>query len=411
MTADARRAAEAAARNSYGRLVALLASRSRDIAAAEDALADAFAAALQTWPEQGVPDNPEAWLMTAARRNLGKGARHAAVRERAAKFLFMTYEDAAARVTGGFPDDRLKLMFVCTHPAINPAMRTPLMLQTVLGIDAARIAAAYVVPPATMAQRLVRAKSKIRKAGIAFATPDPDALATRLADVLQAVYAAFTAGWGERDDTAIEEPASLAAEAIFLGELVEALVPQDPEAKGLLALMLYADARAKARRRTDGRFIPLSEQDTRLWDRNRILRAENLLTVAARMGRFGRFQCEAAIQSVHCQRAATGSTNWRALEVLYDRLIIVAPSLGAEVSRAAVLTELLRYDEALTALDRLPPDRVDTYQPYWVARAHVLKLADQKDAAEVALRRAIALTDDPAVRAHLERQRSEQGDD
>ena len=403
MQSDARRAAEAAARKSYGKLVALLASRSRDIAAAEDALSDAFASALRVWPEKGVPANPEAWLLTTARRVLGHGARHAKVRERAGDALIMAYEEAAARSLGAFPDERLKLLFVCNHPAIDPAMRTPLMLQTVLGLDAARIAAAYLVPAETMGQRLVRAKSKIRRAGIAFTLPDPEAIDSQLSDILQAIYTAFGTGWDERfegdGDTA--SPAGLAAEAIFLGELVVSLVPTDPEAKGLLALMLYADARCGARRSEDGRFVPLSEQDTRLWNRERILRAETLLTAAAREGRLGRYQCEAAIQSVHCQRAVTGTVNWPALARLYDRLIEVAPSLGAEVARVAVLVEMGQAEAALAALDKLPERRIENYQPYWVARARALALAGNDDAARAARERAIVLTEDPSIRAFL----------
>jgi len=265
---DARRAAELAARASYGRLVAYLAARARDVAAAEDALGDALAAALETWPRVGVPDNPDAWLLVAARRRLVDRARHGSVEASAAATLRLAAETAEVTASREsiFPDERLELLFVCVHPAIDEAARTPLMLQAVLGLDAARIASAFLVAPAAMSQRLVRVKAKIRDAGIGFEIPGPEALPERLHAVLEAIYAAYGTGW---EDVAGADPRrrGLAEEAIWLGRLVVALLPDEPEAGGLLALMLCCEARRSARRDASGAYVPLSGQDVARWSR------------------------------------------------------------------------------------------------------------------------------------------------
>ena len=396
------RAAEMAARTSYGRLVAILASRSRDLAAAEDALAEAFVAALRTWPHRGVPANPDAWLLTAARNSQRNSARHGGVRDRAVEEMTMRLEEEGERREDapGLPDERLGLLFVCAHPAIDPAVRTPLMLQTVLGLDAGRIAAAFLVPPATMAQRLVRAKARVRDAGLRFTLPGPETWPERLTEVLDAVYACYGAGWDDLGECGGAD--GLSAEAIFLGRLLVQLMPEEPEALGLLSLMLHCEARREARRDDQGRFVPLDQQDPRRWSRSLIVEAEGLLVAAARQGRFGRYQCEAAIQSVHAQRPATGRPNHAALLTLYELLARHAPSLGALIGRAAVLADAGSLVAALDALDALPPERVATYQPFWVTRARVLEALGQTTEAAVARRAAIGLTRDAAVRAHLE---------
>jgi RNA polymerase sigma-70 factor (ECF subfamily) len=399
----ARRVAETAARASYGRLVAILSARCHDIAAAEDALADAFAAALRVWPERGVPDAPEAWLLTAARRVLGHAARSRQVRHAGRAEVERLYDERASRPGDAFPDRQLELLFVCAHPAIDESVRTPLMLQTVLGLEASRIAAAFLVAPSAMAQRLVRAKAKIRDAGLGFTLPEPEVLTERVADVLHAIYAAFGTGWDAvGGDEAVR---GLTDEAIYLGRLIVQLLPDQPDAKGLLALMLYCDARRPARYDSDGTFVPLSRQDTRRWSRDRIIDAEGLLVAASRGQRFDRYQCEAAIQSVHCQRLLTGTTNYAALLMLYDVLAACAPSVGAAVGRAAVLLETGRVDAALEALDALPVDRVAGYQPYWVTRAFVLRERGDEPAAAAAFDRAVALTTDAAVQRFLTRER------
>jgi RNA polymerase sigma-70 factor (ECF subfamily) len=397
---DARRAAEDAARASYGRLVAILAARTRDVAAAEDALADAFAAALSAWPERGVPANPEAWLLTAARRGLSHGRRHAGVADAALPTMLQLAEEAEDREAHAIPDERLRLLFVCAHPAIDPAARAPLMLQTVLGLDAARIASAFLVAPATMGQRLVRAKARIRDAGIRFAVPEPAEMPERLESVLDAVYAAYGSGWDDVDG-ADPRRRGLADEALWLARLVAALLPDEPEPKGLLALILHCEARRPARRGPGGRFVPLAEQDPSLWSRTAAAEAEAALEAAARAGRLGRFQLEAAIQSAHAARARLGAVPWRSIALMYEALVRIAPTAGALVGRAAAVAEAAGAEAGLALLDDVPADLVAAYQPAWALRAHLLSRLGRPDEARAARVRAAGLSEDPAVRAFL----------
>lgn len=347
---EARMAADLAARASYGRLLSLLARDWRDLTGAEDALADAFRAALETWPQGGVPAKPEAWLLTTARRLLIDRRRAIAVRADAEPTLALLAQEHAMTETALFPDERLKLLFVCAHPAIDAAARAPLMLQTVLGLDAARIARAFLTSPAALGQRLVRAKAKIRDAGIAFVIPEQAELPERLDAVLQAIYAAFGSGW---EDVAGADPrrSGLTLEAIWLARLVVHLLPAEPEARGLLALMLHCQARRDARRDGAGAFVPLAEQDTTLWSPGLIREAESELSRASAAGRIGPFQLEAAIQSVHAARAVTGRTDAQALAQLYEGLARLAPTTGVLVSRAAAIAEA---SGAQTALRRWP---------------------------------------------------------
>lgn len=294
---EARRAAELAARNSYGRLVAYLAAQTRDVVAAEDALGDAFLSALQTWTESGVPKNPEAWLLVTARNRLIDAGRRSQVHEKVLNtFKYNELEFAAEPSSESvtFPDDRLKLLFICAHPAIDPTIHTPLMLQTVLGLNAAQIASAFLVAPATMGQRLVRAKTKIRDAGIAFELPEEKDLPSRLTAVLEAIYAAYTQAW-ETVDGGDPRHRGLAEEAIWLARLCVKLMPTEPEARGLLALMLYCESRRDARRTSNGSYVPLLQQDTSLWSQIAIAEAEKELALSATFKQLGRFQLEAAI--------------------------------------------------------------------------------------------------------------------
>jgi RNA polymerase sigma-70 factor (ECF subfamily) len=260
---DAVKAAEDAARRSYGKLVAFLAARSRDVAAAEDALSEAFAAALANWPRTGTPENPDAWLLTVARRKLLDAARRRRVGAAAEPELQLATDELreteAVNMPDGIPDRRLALMFACAHPAIDESIRAPLILQTVIGLPAATIASAFLASPAAMAKRLVRAKEKIRQAGIPFAIPDRADLPDRLGAVLDAIYAAFSESWSDPlgADTARRD---LAAEALFLGRLVAELLPDEPEALGLASLMLHAEARRAARRTADGEYIGMASQ-------------------------------------------------------------------------------------------------------------------------------------------------------
>jgi RNA polymerase sigma-70 factor (ECF subfamily) len=405
----ARAAAEAVARASYGKLVAFLAARTRDVAGAEDALSEAFAAALADWPSGGIPAIPEAWLMAVARRKMIDAARRRRTHEDAAGHLRLIQEEleAVAASEMQIPDDRLLLMFACAHPAIDPGIRAPMILQTVLGFDAATIASAFLVSPATMGQRLVRAKRKIAQAGIPFRLPERADLRERLAAVLAAIYAAFSEGWSDPAGTEIRRR-NLAEEAIWLGRLVASLLPEEPEAHGLLALMLHAEARRGARRNGRGEYVPLAEQDAQLWNATMIEEAEALLLRASRMGAVGRYQLEAAVQSAHVVRRLTGKSDWAAIERLYDALAMLIDSPVIGINRAIAIAETRGPAAGLQALDVLANDvRLADYQPYWAARAGLLARAGEHAAADEAYERAIGLEADPAVRDFLQQRRAE----
>jgi RNA polymerase sigma-70 factor, ECF subfamily len=395
-------AAEAVALRSRGKLIAYLAARFGDVAAAEDALSESFASALSVWPEQGCPDNPEGWLLTAARRKLIDEIRRN--RETSSDDEPEYLADAMiAAADDEFPDRRLALLFACAHPAIEPAIRAPLMLQVVLGLEAAQVASAFLVSPSAMAQRLVRAKTKIREAGIPFRIPERHELPDRLESVLDSIYAGFAEGWA---DAAGTDPArrELAGEAIFLGRLLTQLLPDEPEAWGLLALMLYAEARRPARRTAGGEFVPLRSQDTTLWDWVMIEEAEAALHYASRTMRIGRYQLEAALQSAHVEGARTGSVSWPAVVSLYDALVELTASPVAFINRSLAVAELQGPDAGLAALEAAGADRrVDSYQPYWAARANLLGRTGSYHAARQAYQLAIGLESDPAVREYLRR--------
>jgi len=398
-----RAAAEKAARQSYGRLLAILSARTRDIAASEDALADAFARALERWPAEGVPDRPEAWLLSVARHRTLDAWRHSKVEDEATQTLLLLSDeigDVDRAGTQAVPDERLRLLFVCAHPAIDAAARAPLMLQTVLGLDAARIAGAFLSAPATLGQRLVRAKARIRAARIPFEYPRASELPQRLLDVLDGIYAAYGTGWDEVDG-ADATRRGLTAEAIELGSILCALMPDEPEPLGLLALMLFCESRAVARRDAEGRYVALEVQDVTRWNPALRARAEEALALAHRIGRLGPFQIEAAIQSAHCARRLGTPVPPRALVELYDGLIALRPGIGAEVGRACAIAEAEGAAAGLRALDRLDAPEFASYQPLWAARAHLLARNGERDAAREAYARAAGLSTSPAVRAWL----------
>jgi predicted RNA polymerase sigma factor len=403
----ARSMAENVARQSYGKLVAFLAVRTRDVAAAEDALSEAFVAALADWPKNGCPANPEAWLLTAARRKAIDMHRGHKRHELAADEL-RALEDGlmAAEASDHLPDQRLALMFACTHPAIDAGVRAPLILQVVLGLDAKTIASAFLTSPAAMGKRLVRAKEKIKQAGIPFGIPEHEELPTKLDAVLDAIYAAFSEGWTDPAGTDVVRR-DLTEESLYLARLVTELLPQSPEALGLLALMLYAEARRKARRSKDGEFVPLSEQDTGLWDSAMIQDAEQLLQQASTMRVPGRYQLEAALQSAHVHRARTGTWDWPDIVQLYDALFAITGSPVVAVNRALAIAETEGAEAGLNILQKLSNDeRLAEYQPYWAAQAELLARTGKYNEARRAYDLAIGLECDGAVRRFLQKRQS-----
>ena len=399
---DVTQAAEAVARRSYGKLVAVLAARTRDVAGAEDALAEAFAAALAEWPESGVPRAPEAWLLTVARRRMIDASRRRRTADESADVVQLLSEVEAQPE---IPDERLRLMFACAHPAIDEAVRAPLILQVVLGFDAATIASAFLVAPAAMSQRLVRAKNRIRQAGIPFLVPGRDEIAERLDAVLEAIYAIYAEGWSDPAGTQAQTR-GLAEEAIWLGRLVASLLPAEAEVLGLLALMLHAEARRGARRDADGEFVPLREQDPARWNSAFIDEAEALLLAASRIQVPGRFQLEAAVQSAHAARRLSGRVDWNAIVALYDALLSLTGSVVVAINRAVALAEAEGANAGLAALDLLDDARLAQYQPFWAARAELLARLERSAEAAQAYERAIGLEADPAVRRYLQRRSS-----
>ena len=404
---DTHRTIERVARESYGRLVAYLSAHTHDLARAEDALSEALVSALNHWPRDGVPQNPEAWLMTAARRSLIDVIRHQGVVQASEPTVKLLNEDSIETIIAAeFPDERLKLLFVCAHPAIDPGMHTPLMLQTVLGLDAARIAQAFLIAPKTMGQRLFRAKTKIRSGGIPFEIPQAGDLRERLDAVLEAIYAAFGIGWDDMVG-ADQRGRNLAEEAFWLARVLLQLMPGEPEVQGLLALMLHCEARRPTRRGPEGRYIPLSEQDPKRWSFPLIEEAERHLAEAFKHGRVGRFQLEATIQSVHAGRARTGRTEWPAVARFYEHLVRISPTLGTRIAYAAAVAEANGPEAGLELLNDVEAEAVSGYQPYWAVRAHLLQNLGKAAEASQAYDRAIGLAEDPVVREFLLQKRSQ----
>jgi len=404
---ESRKTAAAVARRSYGKLVAFLAARTRDVAAAEDVLSEAFASALEDWPRNGCPSNPEAWLLTVARRKMIDAVRKRSIAEAATAKLQLVAEGLdAAEAYMEIPDRRLALMFACAHPAIDAGIRAPLMLQVVLGLDAKTIASAFLMSPATMGKRLVRAKDKIRRAEIPFRIPEREELSGRLSSVLDAIYAAFTEGWTDAGGTDVVRR-DLTEEALFLARIVAELLPDEPEALGLLALMLHADARRRARRDGYGEYVPLAQQDPALWDSRMIVEAEALLRRASALGSIGRYQLEGALQSAHVYRCQTGHANWAEVLRLYDALFALDASPVVAVNRAVAIAEVHGASAALDALKAVAADvRLTEYQPYWATYAELLAKTGEHGEARRAYDMAIGLERDPAVRRFLQRRQS-----
>jgi len=354
-----------------------------------------------------VPQNPEAWLITTARNSIIHFFRHQrVVLDSEPNHLLLTQNSAKDPLETNYPDERLKLLFVCAHPAIDPAMHTPLMLQAVLGLDAVCIGGAFLVSPKTMGQRLVRAKTKIRDGGIQFEVPEKRELPGRVDAVLEAIYAAFGIGWDDMAG-ADQRGRGLAEEAIWLAKVLLQLMPNEAEILGLLALMLYCEARRAARRQRDGRYVPLSEQDPKLWSLPLIEEAERHLAEAFKYARLGRVQLEAAIQSVHAERARSGRIEWAAIEQFYKQLIRISPTIGSQTGYAAALAEADGPDQGLAVPDAIDSSLVSAYQPYWAVRAHLLQRLEKGPEAQQAYDRAIGLAEDPAIREFLLKKRAD----
>jgi predicted RNA polymerase sigma factor len=389
-------------RREYGRLVGALSCRWRDLTSVEDAVSDAVARALATWPRDGIPERPAHWLHTVASRRLLDGYRRDRVRDAYVASAAGTpdAESEPSEEWGTGADPRLPLLFVCAHPAIERNVRTPLMLQTVLGLTAEQIAGAFLVQPDAMGKRLGRAKLKIRDAGIPFAIPDATDWPERLDAVLDAVYAAYGVGWDElaSDD---DRPRDLAQDGLWLARVLVELLPDQGEARGVLSVMLFCESRRSARRTADGVYVPLDAQDAHRWDARLIDEAERHLHHAASLGGVGRFQLEAAIQSWHVDRRRQGDAQWTELVALYRALVSAAPTIAAQLGLAAALARVGAPAEALRMLDDMPAAATADHQPYWAVRADLLARLGNIVAAREAYRRAAGLATDVAVRDFL----------
>ncbi|WP_250030024.1 RNA polymerase sigma factor [Paractinoplanes maris] len=394
----------------WARLVADLARRFRDLDVAEEATAEAFAVAAERWPREGVPPNPGGWLATTANRKAIDGLRRESQRDAKHQAARMVFDDSPPEPTGPVEDDRLRLVFTCCHPALAIQARVALTLRLLGGLTVAEIARAFLVRETTMARRITRAKAKIQAAHIPYQVPSAGDIRERLAGVLAVVYLIFNEGYlaGEGDDPV---RADLVDQAIHLGRLLRTLLPDDGETAGLLALMLFIDARRAARISGTGELVTLPEQDRDAWDRDLIaegnaLVRERIQAVAAGGDSPGRYQLQAAINAVHAEARTARDTKWSTIVTLYSSLARLDPSPVVRLNRAVALAEVDGPAAGLTEIDRLAGLLTD-YHPFHATRADLLRRLDRAADARAAYDRAIALTGNPAEQAYLTRRRAQ----
>ncbi|MEH1102809.1 RNA polymerase sigma factor [Micromonospora sp. CPCC 205561] len=388
---------EAVFRAEYGRAVAVLVRLLGDIDLAEEAVQEAFTVAVARWPEAGPPPSPAGWIITTARnRAVDRLRREASRADRHAQAALLHVCDVPAE-EGPVRDDRLRLIFTCCHPALGPAARVALTLRLLGGLGTAEIARAFLVPPATMAQRIVRAKAKIRDAGIPYRVPGDADLPERLSGVLAVLYLIFTEGHtASSGDRLVRD--DLCAEAVRLGRLLVELMPDEPEAWGLLALMLLTEARRPARTTADGVLVPLPEQDRRRWDAGLVAEGQALVRRCLRRGRPGPYQIQAAIAAVHSDAPDTAGTDWAQILTLYDQLTAYAPGPVVALNRAVALAEVAGPAAALAAVERLD---LSGYHVFHAVRADLLRRLGRAGEAAQAYRTAIERTENAAERAFL----------
>lgn len=388
-------------RDEYGRCVAVLVGTFGDIDIAEEAVQEAFATALDRWPETGVPPAPAGWIITTARnRAIDRLRREASRAGRQAQAALLNVRDGPSE-EGPVQDDRLRLIFTCCHPSLSTAAQVALTLRLLGGLTTAELARAFLVPESTMAQRLVRAKAKIRDARIPYRVPADADLPERVSSVLAVVYLVFNEGYAASSgDRLVRE--DLCAEAVRLGRLLVGLMPDEPEAVGLLALMLLTESRRPARSGPGRELVPLDEQDRGLWDRELIAEGQALVRQCLRRGSPGPYQIQAAVNAVHSDAAVAADTDWRQVLRLYDQLLAVAPSPVVALNRAVAVAEVTGPREALALLDGL---ELGGYYVFHAVRADLLRRLGRVAEAAAAYEAAAGLTDNRAEQGFLRRRR------
>lgn len=395
---------ESIVRESYGRLLSILSVQTRDISQSEDVLSEALVEAVDRWCDRGIPDNPEAWILAVARRKMIDLYRRNA---RWKQIVEMWEEPEYGLDSSGWSrcvrhiDHRIELLFVCAHPAIDSDIQVALMMNVVLGLSAESMSGSFLMSPRAMSQRLVRAKRKIRDSGIPFVRPPDDELPQRLGCVMDSLYGAFHVGW-ETVPGGEGGSAELSGDVIRLVRLINQWIPGNAELMGLLALMLYSHSRATARNGSrKSEFVPLDNQDITLWDHALISEAESLMLAALKLGNPGHYQLEACIQSAHVDRLRNDVSNWQEIGFFYDKIISLAPSIGAMTARAGVQVQMGQHRSALKFLKEMDAAAVRNYQPWWVVSALAHQALGEIESARIHLQRAIGLTSDPRVRDHL----------